>query len=749
MPVILKNLWYRRARTLLTILGIAVGVAAVVAFSAFGEGFANGFERAVSSASADLTVAQRDAVTVVTSALDESVGDELALIPGVEQVVGTVLGVLQMPDSPYFVVKGEEPRGFALPYYRVIAGQALSGRRQIMLGRLAAEASHKAVGQTFALNGVTYRIVGIYETGAGLEDGGAVLALDDAQRAFDRRRQVSYFSLKVKDARRIDEVKRAIEARWSGLAATRSGEPTRQTEMLGIYRSFGWFLGFFAVLVGGLGMMNTSLMSVFERTREIGVLRALGWRRRRIVAMILGESLVLAMAGGVVGIGLGVGLTWLTQLSPAVESLLQGVITPSILLQAFVAALLLGTVGGFYPAWRASRLLPVEAMRAEGGAGIHLGRGMLAAASLPGMASARNLLRRPTRTLVTMAGIGIGVGLVVALIAVSDGFAAAFTQLASAGQADLVAEQAKASDAAFSSIDERVAERVRQQPQVRAVSRLVLGLGTGPGLPYFLILGLDPHEEYVGHFRIREGRAIERQREIIIGRLAAESLHKRLGDSLRVVGSSFRVVGIYENGVPFEDAGAAIELGDAQRVFDRPRQVSFLAIAVKEPARASEIARQLEGQFPQIVVSRASALTQRMQDFKTLGALIGTLIVLAVVVGGIVMMNAMLMSVFERTQEIGVLRALGWRRLRVLRMVVAESLALSLLSVLAGSALGVGLCALLRLEPNYGRFFVTPAYTPRLFGQVLALALALGGLGGLYPAWRASGLSPIEALRYE
>jgi ABC-type antimicrobial peptide transport system permease subunit len=112
------------------------------------------------------------------------------------------------------------------------------------------------------------------------------------------------------------------------------------------------------------------------------------------------------------------------------------------------------------------------------------------------------------------------------------------------------------------------------------------------------------------------------------------------------------------------------------------------------------------------------------------------------------MMNAMLMSVFERTRELGVLRALGWRRRRVLRMVLGESLALSLLSTLLGIAIGVGLNALFSLEPTYGQLL--PAiYTPGSFAQVVVLALALGGLGGLYPAWRAANLRPVEALRYE
>ncbi len=746
--MILKNLWFRKTRTLLTVLGIAVGVAAVVSFSAFAEGFATGFDRAFSSANADLTVVQKDALATIFSGLDESLAAELRQMPGVSHVSGTVTGVVQMPEAPYFIVSGEDPRGVKIGHYRLIEGGPLSGRRQILLGKLAAKSFKKQVGDSFRLNGLTYRVVGIYETGTGLEDGGAVITLADAQRAFDKRRQVSYFNVMVKEARRIDEVKEQIEARWPDLSATRSGEPTRQSEMMDMTRSFGWFLGIFAVFVGGLGMMNTSLMSVFERTREIGVLRAVGWRRRRVIGMVLGESVVLALIGGGLGVALGIGLTALVRLSPSVESLLQGTITPTILLQAVATALLLGSVGGLYPAWRAAQLAPVEAMRAEGGAAVRFGRASRALTRLPGTGALRSLWRRPTRTLVTAAGLGLGVGFVVMLLAISDGVRVAFTQIAGAGQADLVAEQANASDISFSAIDERVAQRIEAQPEVRSVSRIVLGISSGPGVPFFLVFGLDPREEYIQRYRIREGRAIQRPREALLGRQAANSLKKGVGDRMQLSGASYLVVGIYENGLAFEDSGGVIALREAQPLFGKQRQASLLAITLQDPKQADEMARRLEARFPEVIVSKPSGLTERMQDFATLDAMLGALVALTVVVGGIVMMNAMLMSVFERTQEIGVLRALGWRRRRVLGMVMAESLALSALSAVAGMVLGVGLSFLLTYEPAFGSF-LTPAYSPGHLIAALLLALALGALGGLYPAWRATGLQPVEALRYE
>ena len=124
-------------------------------------------------------------------------------------------------------------------------------------------------------------------------------------------------------------------------------------------------ISFVAILVGGVGVLNTMLMSVFERTREIGVLRALGWGRRRILGLILREALMLGLLGGLAGIVLAFGLVFLIQSIPMIGEAIDAVWSVQIFLRALSVALLLGLVGGLYPAYRATRLTPIEALRYE------------------------------------------------------------------------------------------------------------------------------------------------------------------------------------------------------------------------------------------------------------------------------------------------------------------------------------------------------------------------------------------------
>jgi ABC-type antimicrobial peptide transport system permease subunit len=263
-----------------------------------------------------------------------------------------------------------------------------------------------------------------------------------------------------------------------------------------------------------------------------------------------------------------------------------------------------------------------------------------------------------------------------------------------------------------------------------------------------IVFGYHPRSFAIRHFRILEGEALSGRHQTIVGKQAAEQMSLSVGDTLRLLKSNFRVVGIYETGISYEDIGVVIGLREAQALTGKPHQVMYYAIKLRRPEQAEAVKQQLEAAFPGLDISLTSEIAESMSDFQVMEQLMTQVSVLALLVGGLGMLNTMLMSVLERTREVGVLRALGWHRRRVLGMILRESLVLGAVGGICGIILGLGLGQLIGLaEGTWGSFDVS--YTPEIFAQAVLVALVAGVAGGLYPAWRATRMRPVEALRYE
>ena len=251
------------------------------------------------------------------------------------------------------------------------------------------------------------------------------------------------------------------------------------------------------------------------------------------------------------------------------------------------------------------------------------------------------------------------------------------------------------------------------------------------------------------HYKLVAGRRFQRPSEIIIGSNAAESYKLGLNDTLTLYNTRYKVVGIYETGVAWEEGGGILALRESQRILNRPRNVSFLFVDVKDTAMAVPVQDAINRRFPKVRASISSEFAQNTDDIASMQGMAAAIGMLALIVGGIVVANTMIMSIYERTREIGTLRALGWPGKRILSQIMQESLLLCLLSALLGSIGAVLLLGGLSRIPIAGGAMLRPTWEPATFVTAVSLAVILGLVGGYFPAWRASKLQPVEALRYE
>jgi putative ABC transport system permease protein len=749
--MIWKNLLRRKGRTGLTVLGISLGVSAIIALGTMAQGLEEGYGSMLGGSQADLVLSQPDAIDITYSSLDEGYVELMQAMPEVAEASGMLQTFLPAENAPYFFVFGYEPDSFVISRFNIIRGVGLddlaasrSRGRPALLGSTATEVLDRDVGDTVRLGDTVFRVVGVYETGDAFEDSGAVLSLQDAQVVAGKARQVSLVYVQLTDRSLQERLETRVARLWDDLALSTTDDFANNQLMGDTLQASVWAIASLAIVIGGVGMTNAQLMAVFERTREIGVLRAVGWSRRRVMGLILGESMIVGLLGGLLGLLLG----WLMLLASADVFSSFGAdpsnLPPGVLVQALGTVILLGMIGGIYPAWQASRLQPLEALRYEGGSS----GGDVRRLPIGGMA-VQSLWQRSGRTLLTLSAIALTVGAVMAMDAIIAGTAESMTSMATSAGSEIVIRQADVADTSLSAIDQRLASRIAALPGVRSTSGMVLTALLDPASQSFLIvLGYSPNEYSIQRFNMVEGQRISGNHQIMLGSVYAEAASKDVGDTLEISGARFRVVGIYETGIGWEEMGGVVSLRDAQTLTGRPNKVTLFSLKLERPTDAPALVDTINQQFPELHAALAGEFVEQMPDMESGEAMLNAISSLAILVGGVGILNTMLMAVLERTREIGVLRTMGWRKRRIIGMIMNESLILSVIGGIAGLVLAFLLVNLLTQLPMVGAAFEA-SWSAGVFLRAGLVALGLGLIGGLYPAYRASGLEPVEALRYE
>ncbi|MFE9938915.1 ABC transporter permease [Streptomyces hirsutus] len=837
----LRNVFAHKARLLMTVLAVMLGVAFVsgtLVFTntisdALQKSSAKGFDHVDVAVTAQWKEAEGDKVGEpheLTSAMVE----DSARVPGAARAIGVVTGFTAMADrdgrliGDGFQSQGGNYWGTDDPRYPLTEGHAPKGADEILIDAETAERTGYRVGDTvrMSVDGPVLEpvVTGVFTTDDGNVAAGGSLALFDtatAQKLFGKEGTFDEIAVKAKDG--VSET--ALQAELDKALPADAVETTTGTQladdqasmiassMSGLKQGLLVFAGI-ALFVGTFIIANTFTMLVAQRTRELALMRAVGASRRQVTRSVLFEAFVVgavaAVVGLLTGIGIGAGLRALMGTFEATVPAGPLVVTPGTVAAAFSVGVLITMLAAWLPGRRAAKIPPVAAMSSVhaqattkslvlrntlgalfSGAGIAvvlaattmsgsdgqapmgigavlliigvfiltplLSRPLIAAAApvlrvfgMSGKLARQNAVRNPRRTAATASALMIGLTLITGMTVVAGSLQNAIDKMATSSiEADYVVSMANGN---WLSPD--VARTLERSDDVTASSPLRNAPVRIDGQTEFLT-GVDGSS--IGEltdFPVRDGAFEVSGTRIVVDHRTAEDYGWKAGSDFTLTyedgkKQELTVAGVYEGNEMFR----GIMLDTATLAPHQPDPID-MQVMVKTSGGASDAAKdrlvEALGTNPAIKVQDKKDISNELASMFTLILnMVYGLLAMAVLVAVLGVVNTLAMSVFERSQEIGMLRAIGLDRGGIKRMVRLESLVISLFGGVLGIGLGVffgwavgelvgARMATYELILPWGRMAV-----------FLLLAGVVGVLAALWPARRAARLNMLQAIKAE
>ncbi|MFF3331476.1 ABC transporter permease [Streptomyces sp. NPDC002888] len=837
----LRNVLAHKARLLMTVLAVMLGVAFVSGTLVFTNTISDAYQNSSAKGFDQVDVAvqpkyQEDKGDRVgkTPELTQALLDQSAKAPGAASAIGVVGGFTAIADKDDkligggFQSQGGNYWGDKDPRYPLKSGSAPHGENQVAIDSETARRAGYEVGDTVRLSVdgpvLSPKITGIFTTDDGNVAAGGSLALFDtatAQQLFGKAGTYDEIDVKAKAGTSQSALKAALDqALPKGVTETTTGKQLADDQaamisssMSGLRQGLLVFAGI-ALFVGTFIIANTFTMLVAQRTKELALLRAVGASRRQVTRSVLIEAFVVGTVAGVTGLiaGVGIGAGLRSLMGSLGATVPDGplVITPSTVAAALVVGIVITMLAAWLPGRRAAKIPPVAAMSSvhaqattrslvlrntigalfsaagvavvlaattmsgsDGQAPMGMGAVLLIigvfiltpllsrpliAATAPvlrvfgvsGKLARQNSLRNPRRTAATASALMIGLTLITGMTVMAGSLQKSIDKMASSAiRADYVVSMANGNELS-TDVDKKLAATegvTATSPLRNAPSRIDGETEYLTGVNGAAIGKLTDLKVDNGKFEVGGSK-------VVVDADTAKTHGWKAGSAFTVAyedGKKQRltVAGVYEG----NELVRGIML-DLTALAPHQTDAADMQVMLKTSDGASDATKdRLEkalGSNPAIKVQSKQDLSDDIAKMFTLmlNMLYG-LLAMAVIVAVLGVINTLAMSVFERSQEIGMLRAIGLDRKGVKRMVRLESLVISLF----GGVLGIGLGVFFGWAAGELLGTTMPTYELVLpwarMAVFLLLAAAVGVLAALWPARRAARLNMLTAIKSE
>ncbi len=361
-----------------------------------------------------------------------------------------------------------------------------------------------------------------------------------------------------------------------------------------------------------------------------------------------------------------------------------------------------------------------------------------------------NLFRHRIRSMIGVAGIIFGVAGMLTVLSIILGAIGMFEKILSNDSHYLVFEK-NVSDLFFSNVEDSATQSIRNLELVQSANPILFGIVSSTDKPIITSFGVLKDDPRINDAEWLEGTLTtfgQHKDYIYLGVRAADFLQAKLGETVPIGKENFIVGGILKMSNGFENGGVFMPLNMAQNFFKKEGYSSVIAIKLKNKSDGSTFKKLVEEKNPDLLALENQEFSQSYSQFKILTATAWAVGICAFLLGGMGVANTMLMSVFSRIREIAILQVIGFSKLQIATMIIAESTLLATLGTIGGFLIGFSGLKLMQRIPQLNGY-IEPVAEPFIIGSIIVVALLTSILGAAYPAWHATHIEPAEALRYE